>query len=172
MNIGPVQLIAFGFERPKFGGGISAELNRLREAGLIRVIDAIVVQKDASGEVKKVTVSDLTLDEAEEFGAIVGGLVGLGAAGEAGIAKGAQAGMDAIRERGGHVFDAYETWYALEDMAPDSAAALVLLEHRWAIPFRDAVLAEGGTALGDVWLHPDDLVEVGLISREVASQIG
>jgi uncharacterized membrane protein len=171
MDIGPVQLIAFGFEKPKFGGGIAAELNRLKDKGLIRVLDAVVVRKTPSGEIQTLQASDLTLDQAEEFGAVLGSLVGLGAAGEEGITAGAQAGIETIRKRGGHVFDAYETWYPLEDMQPDSAAALLLVEHRWAIPFRDAVLAEGGVALGDLWVHPADLVAVGLISKEIADKI-
>jgi hypothetical protein len=170
MSIGHVQLIAFGFDRPKFGGGISAELNRLREKDLVRVIDALVVQKTASGEIRKVQTTDLTIDQVEQFGAILGGLVGLGADGEQGMAKGAEAGAEAIRDRGGHVFNSYETWDALADMPLDSAAAVVLLEHRWAIPLRDAIEAEGGSAVGDLWIHPEDLVAVGLLAQEVAQQ--
>jgi uncharacterized membrane protein len=168
MSIGPVQLIAFGFDQPKFAGGIAAELDRLKDKGLIRVIDAVVVHKTASGEIETLQASDLTLDQAEDFGAVLGSLVGLGAAGREGMAAGAQAGMEAIREKGGHVFGEYETWYPIEDMAPNSAAALLLLEHRWAIPLRDAVVEEGGTAIGDLWVHPADLVAVGLIAKEVA----
>jgi uncharacterized membrane protein len=168
--MGPVQLIAFGFDRPKFGGGISAELNRLREKDIVRVIDALVIQKTASGEIKQVQTSDLTIDQVEQFGAILGGLVGLGSGGEQGMVKGAETGKEAIRDRGGHVFDTYETWDALEDMPADSAAAIILLEHRWAIPLRDAIQAEGGAAVGDLWVHPEDLVAVGLLAREVAEQ--
>ena len=38
------------------------------------------------------------------------------------------------------------------------SAAIAVLEHRWAIPLRDAIPAAGGTALADEWLHPQDLV--------------
>ena len=139
---------------------IATELNRLKERDIVRVIDALVIRKDAQGEVETVQVTDLTHEQAERFGAIVGGLVGLGAAGEAGITAGAEAGVEAISERGGHVFDP-ESWDVLEDIPNDSAAALVLLEHRWAIPLRDAIGEAGGVALVDEWLHPADLVAVG-----------
>ena len=75
IDIGPVQLIVYGFDKPKFGGGISAELKRLRELDLLRVIDAMVVYKNADGEVKNIQVTDLNEEQAERFGAILGGLI-------------------------------------------------------------------------------------------------
>jgi hypothetical protein len=44
----------------------------------------------------------------------------------------------------------------------DSAAAIALLEHRWAIPLRGAILEAGGTVFADSWVHPSDLVAAGL----------
>ncbi len=42
------------------------------------------------------------------------------------------------------------------------AAAIVLLEHRWAIPLRNAIRGNDGVALVDRWLHPEDLVAAGM----------
>ena len=50
MAIGPVQLIVLGFSEPNFQGEVLAELDRLKENDVVRVIDAIVVYKDADGE--------------------------------------------------------------------------------------------------------------------------
>jgi uncharacterized membrane protein len=169
IELGPVQLIVYGFDQPKFGGGIAAELKRLRERDLIRVVDALVVHKDAQGDVRTIQISDLQPEEAGRFGAVIGGLVGLGAGGEAGMEAGAQAGMEAMNERGGHIFDP-ETWDVVDDIPNDSAAALLLLEHRWAIPLRDAILDEGGVAIGDLWLHPRDLVAAGLLAAGALEQ--
>jgi hypothetical protein len=44
-------------------------------------------------------------------------------------------------------------------------AVVALLEHRWAIPLRDAVRRVGGVTLADAWIHPEDLVALGLIER-------
>lgn len=33
-----------------------------------------------------------------------------------------------------------------------------LIEHRWAIPLRDAIHKTGGRTLADAWIHPDDPV--------------
>jgi hypothetical protein len=38
----------------------------------------------------------------------------------------------------------------------------VLIEHRWAIPLRDGIVAAGGFALADEWIHPADLVAAGV----------
>jgi hypothetical protein len=171
IDIGPVQLLVFGFDRPKFGGGIAAELRRLKDNGLVRVVDALVLHKSADGEVRTIQITDLTPEQAQTFGAIVGGLVGLGTGGEQGLRAGAQAGMEEIRERGGHFFDATETWNVLDDIPNDSAAALLLLEHRWAIPLREAIRAEGGIPIGDIWLHPLDLAAAGLIASEAVKEV-
>jgi uncharacterized membrane protein len=161
-EIGPVQLIVFGFDQPKFGGGVAAEMKRLNEAGIVRLIDALVIRKSAEGDIDTYRATELTMEEAEKFGAILGGLLGLGAGGEAGMVAGAEAGMEAVADRDGHLFSEVQTWDVLEDIPNDTAAAIVLLEHRWAIPLRDAIRAEGGVGIGDLWLTPRDLVAAGL----------
>jgi uncharacterized membrane protein len=169
VKIRPVQLIVFGFDRPKFGGGIAAELKRLKEHDMVRVLDALVVHKNASGDVRTIQVTDLDAEQTEKMGEIIGALIGLGLGGEPFVEPGAEAGKKAISERGGHVFDP-ESWDVLEDIPNDSAAALVLLEHRWAIPLRDAIREEGGIALGDIWIHPRDLVAVGLLAAKALEE--
>jgi hypothetical protein len=49
MAIGPVQLVVLGFRHPNFHGEIIEELERLRESDTVRVIDSLVVYKDANG---------------------------------------------------------------------------------------------------------------------------
>ena len=66
MTIGPVQLIALGFDKPDFQGEMIEEFERLRESDTVRVIDALVVYKDAEGDVTIAKGSQLTKDEAEE----------------------------------------------------------------------------------------------------------
>ncbi len=170
MEIGPVQLMVFAFDRPQFGGAIAAELDRLAQKELVRVIDALVVHKDAEGKVKTLQITDLTPTQAEEFGAVIGALIGLGAAGEEGMEAGAQLGAEEVAERGGHVIDS-DRWYVLDDIPADTAAAVLVLEHRWAIPLRDAIQGEGGMPIGDIWLSPPDLIAAGLMAAQGAGQI-
>lgn len=167
MSFGPVQILVIGFDHPEFKGDIRKELERLRENDVVRLIDLIVVRKDDDGNVERLQQSDLSQEELEDFGAVVGALIGVGADGEEGAEAGAVLGAAAME--GGHVFDDAETWYVDDAIPPGTAAAVALLDHRWAIGLRDAIRDAGGFHLADAWIHPADLVAIGLASREEAA---
>ena len=160
MSIGPVQMLILGFEDPKFTGEGMAEFHRLREAGIIRLVDLLAVWKDADGTVAVLQDTQLSEDEAKEFGAVVGGLIGLGMAGEEGFEAGVAAGVEALEDQ--HVLDADDVWYAADAIPNNTAAVIALIEHRWMIPLRDTVADAGGFVLADEWIHARDLVAVGL----------
>ena len=170
MAIGPVQLIVLGFNHPEFHGEIIAELERLKQSDTVRVIDALAVHKDADGELEVQHLSNLSKDEAIEFGSTVGALIGLGIEGEEGMAAGAEAGADAGAD-GVSVFSDEEAWDVRDDIPNDSAAALVLLEHHRAVALRDAVARAGGFRLSDGFISPLDLVAIGLATAEEAEQL-
>jgi len=169
MAIGPVQLIVLGFEHPEFHGEIIAELERLRESDTVRVIDALAVHKDAEGEIEVQHLSNLSKDEAIELGSKVGALIGLGIEGEEGLYAGAEAGAAAAAD-GVSAFSDEDAWDVIEDIPNDSAAALILLEHHWAVPLRNAIAAAGGFRISDGFISPVDLVEIGLLSAEEAKE--
>jgi len=169
MAIGPVQLIVLGFEHPEFHGDIIAELERLRESGTVRVIDALAVHKDADGEIEVQHLSNLSKDEAIELGSKVGALVGLGIEGEEGMYAGAVAGAEAAAASVS-VFSDEDAWDVIEEIPNDSAAALLLIEHHWAVPLRDAITRAGGSRISDGFVSPLDLVEIGLLSAEDAQE--
>jgi uncharacterized membrane protein len=170
MAIGPVQMLILGFKQPDFQGEIRQELDRLRDNDLVRVVDALAVRKDADGGVQVLHESQLSGDEQAAFGALVGGLIGLGAAGQEGFEVGAERGAEAVAERGG-VLDEETAWDVLEEIPPDTAALLVLLEHRWAIPLRDAIARAGGFRLASEFISPLDLVAIGLVEAEEAEAL-
>jgi uncharacterized membrane protein len=164
MTMGPVQLLVVGFEGGELNGEILAELDRLREDDVVRLIDLAFVRKDDYGNVEKILRSDLSPEEAEAFGATVGALIGFGAAGdEPGAVEGAAALED------GHVFDE-DVWYVADAIPNGAAAAVALLEHRWAIPLRDGIRRAGGFHLADAWIHPADLVGIGVVAAEEAER--
>jgi hypothetical protein len=152
MPLGPVQLLVVGFDRPDFGGEVLAELGRLRESDVVRVIDLLVVHKGADGVVRRLHHSDLTAGEAEGAGAVVGALIGLGAIHD--------------DTEGGHLSAGEEFWSVDEAIPNDSAAAIALVEHRWAIGTRDAIRAAGGVAVAEAWVHPADLAGAGLVDAD------
>jgi len=144
MSLGPVQLLVVAFERPDFSGEVLAELERLRASDVVRVIDLLVVHKGADGVVERLHHPDLTSGAAEGAGAVVGALIGLGEA------------------EHGDLPAEEEVWSLDEAIPNDSAAAIALVEHRWAIGTRDAIRAAGGVAVADAWIHPADLAAAGL----------
>jgi uncharacterized membrane protein len=167
MTFGPVQMLVVGFDTDEFTGKIREELERLKELDVVRVIDLLAVRKSEDGELEILQESDLTADEATEFGALIGALVGFGAGGEEEATIAAVAGAAELED--GHVFDDAEVWYLGDAIPPGSAAAIALLEHRWAIPLRDKIIEAGGVALADEWIHPRDLIAVGAMAEEAAS---
>src|SRR5215467_870074 len=171
MAIGPVQLIVLGFSHPNFHGEIIEELERLHDSGTVRVIDALAVYKDATGELEAEHLSNLTEAEAIEVGSKIGALIGLGFAGEEGAEEGAGAGAQEAAAEGINVFGGAEEWDVLADIPNDSAAALILLEHHWAVPLRDAIARAGGFRLADGFISPLDLVEIGLMQAEEAKEL-
>jgi uncharacterized membrane protein len=170
MAIGPVQLIVLGFPHPEFHGEIIDELERLRASDTVRVIDALAVYKDSAGEIEAMHLSNLTDDEAIELGSTVGALIGLGFDGEEGAEAGAFAGAEAAAD-GISAFSDEDAWDVLGDIPNGSAAALVLLEHHWAVGLRDAVMRAGGSRVSDGFISPLDLIGVGLVTAAEAAEL-
>ena len=161
-EFGPVQMLVVGFDDANFQGEILPELRRLRDRDVIRLIDLVVVEKDAAGDIPSVEVSDLSEEEAAEFGAIAGALVGLGADGGEGMEEGAIAGAEAAEDG---VFGDELVWSVADAIPFGSTAAVALIEHRWAIPLRDAIRRAGGVTTADAWVHPEDLIAAGAALR-------
>ncbi|MGB3438657.1 MAG: hypothetical protein WBA97_07865 [Actinophytocola sp.] len=170
MSIGPVQLIVLGFPEPNFHGRIIAELERLHESDTVNVVDALAVHKDPDGEVEVLHLSNLSDEEAVEFGSKVGALIGLGIDGDKGMVDGAFAGAAAAAD-GIEVFTDEDAWDVLAEIPNDSAAALILLEHVWAIPLRDAIAAAGGFRISDGFVSPLDLIGIGMLTAEDAKEL-
>jgi uncharacterized membrane protein len=161
-----------GFEKPDFRGEIIDELEKLRESDTIRVIDSLAVYKDVEGEIEVMHLSNLTSEEAVELGSKVAALIGLGIEGEEGMVAGAEVGAEIAAKKGGvEFFSEEEAWDVLEDIPNDSAAALLLIEHHWAVGLRDAIFRAGGFRLADAFISPLDLVAIGLVTAEEAREL-
>ena|SRR5947209_4858523 len=170
MAIGPVQLLVLGFDQPEFHGEIKAELEKLRQTDTIRIIDALAVHKDSSGDIEVEHLSNLSKDEAIELGSKVAALIGLGIDGEAGFEAGAEVGAEKAAADGIDVFGG-EEWDVLQEIPNNTATALVLIEHHWAVPLRDAIARAGGFRISDGFISPLDLVAIGLVEAEEAEEL-
>jgi uncharacterized membrane protein len=162
--LGPVQLLVIAFEDGEFEGKILEELRRLREHDIVRLIDLLFVAKDEDGVVVELEVGDLSTEESAEYGALVGALLGFGAGDDGDAVDRAQATAAAAAQNGS-LLDPAEVWFLADAIPPGTAAAVALLEHRWATPLRDAIEAANGHDLIDTWVHPEDLVAIGARRR-------
>lgn len=119
MGLGPIEVLMVGFPGNRFNGEILPELERLIESSTISLVDGLFLRKDADGEV-------LFLEFGED-------------------------GADEQVERLASLLDQVESLISDEDvlemaagLEPDSSAAILVFEHTWAKPFRDAIVASGG----------------------------
>jgi uncharacterized membrane protein len=161
MTVGPVQVIVFGFDRTdQFRGEVLEELANLRGRGLIRLIDLFVALKQHSGEVSAVEMNDLTEEESIEFGQVIGKLLGM-----PGL-QGSEASAEAIEltlATASHTvgLDYNGLRQVVDDLAPGKAFGVLMFEHTWAIPLRDAIRRVSGVPLAQGFLTQEALLMVG-----------
>jgi uncharacterized membrane protein len=167
MAFGPIQIFAFGFPSTAgFEGRIAEELIKLSDAGTIRIVDALAVIA-LDNEVDIIRVSDLDEGQREELGAEIGALIGLGANGIEGFVEGAMAGEEIVEEGGLGIIEEI-TEELIEELPEDSAAMLIIIEHAWAVPLREAVVDAGGILLANKWIGAANLVALGAAMRAEA----
>jgi hypothetical protein len=172
MQSGPIQVLAFAFDRvDRFEGQILRELDELRGHGMIRVIDLRFVMKEADGTVRALQEQDMPDGSVSSFGALLDPLLGLTTAGTP-LDQPAELEAMLSPEHGpGLDFDLLRA--AVTDLAPGTAAALVMVEHAWAIGLGTAIIGAGGRMVAQGFLTRDALLAVGrelnaIVEAEVA----
>ena len=137
-NIGPVQLLAIGFDPDaRFEGRIMDELESLERHETIRILDLLFVGKDSE------TGDLLALDyQGKELGAIVGALLGFDFEGEQ---------PSELSEVEGHAFglSQKEIQGIAASLHPGDSAGFLLIEHVWARDLKGAIRDAGGFPLGE-----------------------
>jgi hypothetical protein len=160
-KVGPIQVMVFGFDRTdQFRGQVLEQLVNLRGRGLIRLIDLFVAVKNPSGELIAMETNDLTEKESVEFGKVVGKLLGNGkvTAGDA-AAEVVERTLAAAAKTVG--LDYRGIAQVVKNLRPGKAFGVLMVEHVWAIPLRDAIREAGGVPLAQGFLTPEALVMVG-----------
>jgi hypothetical protein len=117
-ELGPVDYLVVEFPagQSHFNGEVAAELAALVEAGTIRVLDILILAKDADGSVEAMEIDDL--DEIDELRVI-----------ETQIAE---------------ILAADDVEHLAAAMEPGSVAGVVVWENTWAAPFASAARRAGG----------------------------
>lgn len=163
MEIGPLQLVVVGFTDPQLDGSVLGSLAEASDAGHIKVVDLLGVYKDDNGDILSAEATDLSIDEAMVYGAWVGALIGFGAEGEAGAEMGALAGALTAADEYEYGLGPDEIASVAEAIPRGGAAMMLVIEHTWAIPFRNAMRDSGGILLAQDFLSPEALITLGAL---------
>ena len=138
---GPVQVLVVGFDQPTFSGEVLAEFARLRDAGIVRLVDVLVVSRTEAGALETVEIADAV-------GANLGGLAAEVLARPEGAVDGEVDAADV---------DAASMWSLADAIPIGGTAAVALIEHVWAAPLSAAIQRAGGTLLEETWLARQDV---------------
>ena len=130
MALGPVEVLVLSFPGSQFNGAIIPELERLTSSGIFTVIDGVFVTRDGSGDVTFV-----------EFGE-------LGELGEYHDAALLAAVLDQVES----LISDEDVLELADGLAPGDSEAILVFEHTWAKPFRDAIVESGGVLTGEMRL--------------------
>src|SRR5947209_9423360 len=141
MVLGPLEYLVVGFEGNRFTGQILTELRAAQEKGIIRVIDLLVIKKNEQGNVSALELSELSEEEARPFGFLAGKLLS--------------------------IFEPDDAGVTASQMPNNSAAGLLLFEHTWAIPLKQALLNAGAVARAGGLVVPE---VVQSIEAEIAAE--
>src|SRR5687767_15934410 len=90
---GPLQLVVIGFGRAAIPMDFVNQLRRVRDDGIVRLVDAEFISKDEHGDINSIQATDLSQEEAALLGTLSRALFGYGAAGDAGALLGIDAGL-------------------------------------------------------------------------------
>ena len=145
INHGPVDVIVLASGEPRFDGSVLAELERQAAAGTIRVLDAMLLIKDAEGNQWGLDLEDLPPEQAAAVGFIETGTRGL--------------------------FDAEDADTLFEGMVPGSAVVALAIEHAWAIKLVNAI-RDAGAELALNFRVPAPIVDEAFASLEQTTQGG
>ena len=117
-ELGPVDYLVVEFPPgvSNFSGEMAAELAALAEAGTIRLLDLLILQKDDDGEIEALEIDDL--DQVPELVVV-----------EAEIAE---------------ILAADDVVHLAAAMENGSTAGVVVWENLWAAPFASAARRAGG----------------------------
>lgn len=133
--LGPVQILLIGLDDPGSERMLAAELQDLHCQNAVRALDVLRVRRDPDGGLRRLDPPDP--EGSEQFqGAVVEALL-VSDSGDEAMAEG--------------------TWSLADWLPRGAAAAIILLEHRWAIPLREAAAGVGAEVFDDAWVHPRDL---------------
>jgi uncharacterized membrane protein len=134
-SMGPVEYVVIGFPGNRFKGEIVPAVAELVDNDVVRILDVVFIKKDADGNATMFEYD--MLDDVLAFG------------------------FAEVDGEAGGVLNDEDLELAAETLEPDSSAALIVWEHRWAARVAQAIRDAGGRIIAGERV-PDEIVEQAL----------
>ena len=162
MATGPLQIVVVGFEGDVMECSVIDELFAASKTGDIKLIDLLVIEKDKDGRVWSSEINDLSLEEEIRYGALIGGLIGLGAGGFEGAEAGAEAGAGIVAQTHSVIgLTPIKINDIVHGIPAGHSGIMVLFEHTWARSLHESALNAGGVILAQALIQPEGLILLG-----------
>jgi len=142
MALGTLEYLVIGFDHPKFDGTIVNEIQRVIDAGIVRLVDAVVVRKDVAGNASIVEVDNKQDPHFQTFAPLL---------------------RDAIV-----LFTPDDLELFAQGVPKDSSALVLLFEHRWVERIEAAMVEAGGFLLSRAMIDPET---VAALSAELGERV-
>ena len=134
--LGPIEIVVIAFPGSHFKGEIIPVLADLVDTGTITIVDGLLAVKDADGSIDFVEIDELGGDPDA-------------------------AALSAVLDRSEGLLSNEDIQELLIELEPGSSAAVLVFEHTWVKPFRDAIINADGVLLQRVQV-PGVAVEIVL----------
>jgi hypothetical protein len=134
MTLGPLEYTVIGFRKGTFDGSIAREIGKVVDQDIIRIVDIVLIDRDAQGNTAVIEIDAKEDPAFESFAPILANRMGL--------------------------FTPEDIETIAETLPPETSALAILFEHRWAEDIKDAMARAGGFLVARAVIPPEVLEEV------------
>ena len=125
---GPLEYVLFEFDDDKFIDEILPKMIESQKQGCVGVVDLVFIMKDEAGQLITIEVDELSDEDEAQFAPLISETIG--------------------------TLSVEDIEFAARQLPSNATGAVLLLEHRWAVSFSQAIHKGGGTALDSAYISP------------------
>ncbi len=143
----PVQVVVAAFKDEKAASEALAQMKEAKKAGLIKIVDAAVLSKDASGKLHIKETADMGGGKGAVVGGVIGAVIGVlaGPVGWAAVSGAVIGGLAAKLHDGG--FKDERLKKLGEGLGPGNSAIVAVVEHTWVKQVEKEMAEAGANAV-------------------------
>jgi hypothetical protein len=134
MTLGPLEYTVIGFRKGNFDGSIAREIGKVVDSGIIRIVDIVMLDRDAQGDSVILEIDAKDDPAFESFAPLLANRMGL--------------------------FTQEDLETLATTMPPETSALAILFEHHWAVDIKDAIGEAGGFLIARSVIPPEVLEEL------------